>query len=84
MRTISNFLFLTEKTGEILIFKLKDEKEIVNTSYQLTAEHEGRILSLDFYTKKDDMPIFMTAGKDDKIKFWTFKKILLLQIVFSE
>jgi hypothetical protein len=44
-------------------------------------EHDAPILTVDYFMEKK---LIITAGEDQKIKFWTKRKILLLQLLIEE
>ena len=47
----------------------------MNKSNEDSPDHEGEILNLDIFESRK---VFMTSGTDNKIKIWTFRKILLI------
>ena len=59
---------------EIMQFDSNKNDELYAFSNYDTLNHEGDILSLDVDLDKE---IVLTAGKDSKIKIWTYYKIQL-------
>lgn len=49
--------------------------------YENANEHERRIVTIDINLEKR---LILTSSKDNKIKIWNFKKIILFQINLYE
>lgn len=70
-------LFILQQTGEFEVFKLNKINKLYCRRNQDVNEHELKIISLDVNEQKR---IIMTASEDNKIKIWSYQKILLCQI----
>lgn len=67
-------MLLFNARGPFEIFKLKN-KQFYLYSYDKGNEHEGVVHSVEYHNK-----CYFTAGADSKIKVWSSRKILLLQL----
>ncbi|KAL4435961.1 hypothetical protein ABPG74_022196 [Tetrahymena malaccensis] len=81
MKCFENKVILTTMQGDMKMFSLKEDKNFIIKQYENTNEHERKIVTIDINLQKK---FILTASKDNKIKIWNFKKIILLQINLYE
>lgn len=68
-------LALTTIKGSFKLFSLRaPQGELRISEYEATSDHEKRILTIEVEPKRK---LFLTAAKDNLIKIWSWKKLLL-------
>lgn len=79
VQTITNKAIYLTNRGPFQVFKFK-EGRFKQFSYDKGNEHESQVLSLDYLTMRN---CIVTAAADLRIKVWTIRKILLVQLIID-
>lgn len=78
--SFGHIFLLIKDSGDMRMFSLKENRKLNIREFDINYRHEKEITTIDVDIKNR---LFITASKDNNIKIWNFKKMLLLQIIIS-